>query len=560
MHYIVSTVLPFLYSALAFILLLVPLVVFHEFGHFIFAKLFGVKAEVFSVGFGKKLWKKQIGETEFCVSAIPLGGYVKLLGEDRDAELSPEEQKRALHRQKAWKRFLIFSGGPLFNFILAIFIFMVILVIGEPQVASVVGRVVHHSAAEKMGFRSGDEILSIQDKPVRKFEEVMLALNESPNRDLVFQVKHSGDANATTLMAHVSGQKGIGVYGENAQVGEIEGLLPMARANQIGVSNPNSQAAQVGLETGDVLLEWNEKTLENWEELEAKYLTLRSGESFSLTIQKKGKNARSAPEKVKVQWVRPAHSLGDLGADFGLFSSELFIQQVLQKSPAEKMGLLSGDRLLSVGKESVQSFFQLREKVQFYGETKGVVEISWERSGEVKTATIQPTRTESRDSLLNKVTQYTVGVMPMLVYAEPRVVIERIYHPGVLLKKATLRMFELTSRHLISMKKMFSGEVSMGALSGPIMIGKVAGESMARGLIVFLTNMSIFSIGLGILNILPIPVLDGGHLLLLAVESVRGRPLSPRQMEIVQGLGLIFILTLMGIAFHNDIARLIYSS
>ena len=559
MQFILSSVLPFLYSALAFILILVPLVVFHEFGHFIFAKLFGVKAEVFSVGFGKKLWSKQIGETEFCLSAIPLGGYVKLLGEDRDQSLSVEEQKRALHRQKPWKRFLIFFGGPLFNFILAIFIFMVILVLGEPQMASFVGRVVHHSPAEKMGFKSGDEIVAINQKPVRKFEEVLIALNESPNHQLTFDVKHAGGDQVTQIVADVASQQGVSVYGEKAQVGDIEGLLPMARSTQIGVSNSQSLAAQAGLKTGDVILDLNQKRVENWEVLESLYQSVKPLEKVTFTLQKKNKKTEPA-EKVSVTWAKPSDSQGDLGLDFGLFSSELFIDKVLPHSPAEKMGLLSGDRLISVGTFKVESFFQLREKVQFYGETQGKVQLEWERNGSLKVASIEPTGTEGRDHLLNKVIHYTVGVMPMLVYAEPKVVIEKIYHPITLLSKATSRMLELTSRHVISMKKMFSGEVSMGALSGPIMIGKVAGESMARGLIVFLTNMSIFSIGLGILNILPIPVLDGGHLLLLAVESIRRKPLSNRQMEIVQGLGLIFILTLMGIAFHNDIARLIYSS
>ena len=559
MQFILSSVLPFLYSALAFILILVPLVVFHEFGHFIFAKLFGVKAEVFSVGFGKKLWSKQIGETEFCLSAIPLGGYVKLLGEDRDQSLSSDEQKRALHRQKPWKRFLIFFGGPLFNFILAIFIFMVILVLGEPQMASFVGRVVHDSPAEKMGFRSGDEIVAINQKPVKKFEEVLLALNENPNHQLTFDVKHAGSSDVTQIIAEVASQQGISIYGEKAQVGDIEGLLPMARSTQIGVSAPRSLAAQSGLKTGDLILEMNQKKVDHWEMLESQYQSLKPSEQITLVVQRKMKKAEAA-EKVSVTWVKPSNSQGDLGADFGLFSSELFIDKVLPQSPAEKMGLLSGDRLVSVGKFNVQSFFQLREKVQHYGESDGKVQLTWEREGELRTSSVEPTGAEGRDHLLNKVTHYTVGVMPMLVYAEPKVVIERIYHPITLISKATTRMVELTSRHLISMKKMFSGEVSMGALSGPIMIGKVAGESMARGLIVFLTNMSVFSIGLGILNILPIPVLDGGHLLLLAVESIRRKPLSTRQMEIVQGLGLVFILTLMGIAFHNDIARLIYSS
>ena len=120
-------------------------------------------------------------------------------------------------------------------------------------------------------------------------------------------------------------------------------------------------------------------------------------------------------------------------------------------------------------------------------------------------------------------------------------------------------MITLSWRNLVSLKKMITGDVSVGSLGGPIMIGKIAGESMTRGLIAFLSNMAIFSIGLGVLNILPVPVLDGGHLLLLGVELVRGKPLSPRQLEIIQSVGLVLILALMGIAFRNDFARLFYS-
>jgi regulator of sigma E protease len=124
---------------------------------------------------------------------------------------------------------------------------------------------------------------------------------------------------------------------------------------------------------------------------------------------------------------------------------------------------------------------------------------------------------------------------------------------------ASERMVIFSWRNLVSLRKIVTGDVSVGTLGGPIMMGKIAGESLTRGLIAFLTNMAIFSIGLGVLNILPVPVLDGGHLLLLGVESIRGKPLSMRQMELIQGVGLFFILALMGIAFRNDIAHLIYS-
>src|SRR5687767_3717079 len=148
-------------SVLGFFIILGPLVIVHEFGHYIFARIFGVKAEIFSLGFGPVLAKKQIGETEWRLSAIPMGGFVKLLGEDRDQPLPPELQNRALGRQEPWKRFFIFAGGPLFNFLFAIVIFMVILVIGEPQMASVIGRVVKGSPAAVAGFQSGDRIVAV---------------------------------------------------------------------------------------------------------------------------------------------------------------------------------------------------------------------------------------------------------------------------------------------------------------------------------------------------------------------------------------------------------------
>ena len=251
----------------AFVIILVPLVVFHEFGHFIFAKLFGVKAEVFSVGFGPRLWSRQWGETEFRVSAIPMGGYVKLLGEDREAELGAEEQKRALHHQKPWKRFFIFFGGPLFNFLLAIFIFMVIFVIGEPQMASVVGRVIHGSAAERAGFRSGDQVLEVDHQPVKKFEEIAIAMNEHPDRKLEFKIRHAGSSEPVLITAQTTSEIGLGAYGESARVGMIEGLMPFSRSTQVGISNPSSPAGRAGLTTGDQIVRYNGQLVKTWESL-----------------------------------------------------------------------------------------------------------------------------------------------------------------------------------------------------------------------------------------------------------------------------------------------------
>jgi regulator of sigma E protease len=263
-----------------------------------------------------------------------------------------------------------------------------------------------------------------------------------------------------------------------------------------------------------------------------------------------------------VSWTKPRQSRGEpaeMGDHFGFYSSELFIEKVVPKSPAEVAGVRSGDRLVGVGKNDVQSFFELKDAVQRSGEKDGKVQLRWERAGKKYDVTITPTATAGRDPILNKVTQYTVGVMPMLVLAEPDTFVERVLNPFKLIYAATERVVIFSWRNLVSLRKIATGDVSMGTLGGPIMIGKIAGESLTRGLVVFLTNMAIFSIGLGVLNILPVPVLDGGHLMLLGIESIRGKPLTLRQMEIIQGVGLILILALMGVAFHNDIARLLYS-
>jgi regulator of sigma E protease len=538
-------------NVLGFLIILGPLVVFHEFGHYIFARLFNVKAEIFSVGFGPTLWKRQMGETELRLSAIPLGGYVKLLGEDREAEMSAAEQNRALHKQAPWKRFFIFFGGPLFNFIFAVFVFMAILVIGEPQMASVIGRVVHGSTAEKSGLKSGDRIIAIDGKPVSKFEEVIIRINESPNKELQFRVERPGAQ--INVPVTPTTQEGFSVYGESTHVGEIEGLLASARATHLGVSNRASAAGKAGLKTGDAVSAIDGKTVETWEALEAAYQALPAGQGFKLKVLREP-SGKADPIPVEVALKRGAS--GDLGKDLGLFSSELFVQKTVGDAPAEKAGVKAGDRLVSVSGHPVQSFFDLRDAVQRAGEKDGMVPLQWERDGKLLSANIRPTATTSRDPLLKKVTQYTVGVAPMLVLAEPAVTIERVWNPFTLMYRATERMFVLSWRNLVSIQKMFAGDVSVKTLGGPIMIGKIAGDSLSRGLIAFLTTMGILSIGLGVLNILPVPVLDGGHLLLLGIEMIRGKPLSLRQMEIVQGVGLVFILGLMGVVLKNDFARL----
>ena len=536
-------------SIIGFLAVLGPLVVVHELGHYFFARVFNVKAEVFSIGFGPKLWNKKIGETEWRVSAIPLGGFVKLLGEEVDATIAPEDQSRALQRQAPWKRFFIFFGGPLFNFLWAIVVFMVILLIGEPQMSSVVGRVVQGSYAQKVGFQSGDRVTAINGKPVKSFEELMEAINDNPAKPVNFDVTR--DQNAIThVTATPVTQDGYSVYGEATHVGEIEGLIPSARATMIGVSNPQSAAGKAGLKSGDEIVKMNGTPFTSWELLERTYKNLAPGSAIQLLIKPKGSG------KTEVSLTKPAQSAGSLGTDLGLFSSELFIEKTVPKSPAEAAGLQTGDRLVSIGNQEIQSFFELKDAVQRAGEKDGKVDVRWERAGKMISVILTPTATGTRDALLKKSVQYTIGVAPMVMWDEPVTFVERIYNPFVLVYKATERMAIFSWRNIVSIEKMLTGDVNVSSLGGPILIGKIAGESLSRGLIAFLTTMAILSVGLGVLNVLPVPVLDGGHLLLLGIEAIRKRPLTIRQMEIFQQVGLSLILLLMVVVIKNDLSRL----
>jgi regulator of sigma E protease len=182
--------------------------------------------------------------------------------------------------------------------------------------------------------------------------------------------------------------------------------------------------------------------------------------------------------------------------------------------------------------------------------------VKWERAGEFFEKKIKPNANQSRDPLLKVQTQYTIGVVPQLMWAQPPTVTERVLNPMLLVSKATEKMATYSWRNLVSIRKMITGDVSVATIGGPILIGKIAGESLGRGLIAFLTTMAVLSVGLGVLNLLPVPVLDGGHLMLLTIEMIRGKPLTLRQMEIVQQVGLSLILLLMAVVIKNDLSRL----
>ena len=349
-----------LYSIGAALIALGVLIVIHEFGHFLLAKLSGVGVLTFSVGFGPKLWVTKKGETEYTLRAIPLGGYVKMVGEDSEEEVQPADLERSFARKNLLKRVAIVAAGPGFNLLLAVVLLGVVFLFhGVPVLSSQVGGVEKGSPAERAGIQKGDMIVAVNGQPVHEWEELSQGIKQSGGKSLTAQIR-------------------------------------------------------------------------------------RQGKDLTLTVQPMRKEGRNIFGEVRDEWM------------IGI-SSQITIE-------------------------------------------KG--------------------------------------------------------NPGLAVIKAFEQTYDYAKLTLMALYKIVKGDVSPRNLGGPILIAQMAGQQAQEGLGSFLAFLAVLSVNLGVLNLLPIPVLDGGYLLFFLVESVLGRPVSLRHREMALQVGLFLLMLLMIYAFYNDIARL----
>src|SRR5437762_661951 len=348
-----------IYSIGAALIGLGVLIVFHEFGHFLLAKLSGVGVLTFSVGFGPKLWVKKKGDTEYALSAFPLGGYVKMVGEDPDDEVQQSDIERSFAHKGLLTRIAIVAAGPGFNLLLAVVLLMIVfLFYGVPILSTQVGGVETGSPADRAGIRKGDFIVSLNGEPIREWDELSSGIKASQGEPLNLQIRR---------------------------------------------------------------------------------------ESQEMTI------------------------------------------------------------------------------------------------------TVQPARKEGKNIFGEKRDEWMIGI-------GSQVSIEK-GNAGLAIVRAFRQTYDYAKLTLLALYKMVKGEVSPRNLGGPILIAQMAGQQAQEGLGSFLAFIAVLSINLGVLNLLPIPVLDGGHLLFFLVESVIGRPVSVRHREMAQQVGIFLLLLLMIYAFYNDIAR-----
>ena len=448
--------LEMMHTMLAFVVAIAVLVAAHEYGHFIVARRLGIRVEKFSIGFGPALlsWRSRDGEVLYVIAAIPLGGYVKMLGENPHEQgdeakqaLSPEERLRAFDAQPVWKRASVSVAGPLFNFLFAILAFMIVGWVGQYVTPTVIGAVSPASVAEQAGIVAGDEVVSVDGQAVHSWSQ------------LEERLKHA-------------------VNGE-ARLGLERGGTP----SQVSVHIPPSTKEPLLVDVSESLL----------------------------------------------------------GISPGM---RVLVDSVLPGSPSARAGLQSGDLINQVDGHAVQSVRDFVQSVRRHGGTRMVLNI--ERKGINLDVPIVPEKTEDG-----------VGRIGARMATEP-LQAPVLYRMGLLegIRYGFSRTWDMTALTFTVMAKMLTASISPANLGGPIAIAQLAGRTAELGFASFLAFLALISVNLGVLNLMPIPVLDGGHLVYLLVEKLRGRPLSPKLMERTQMVGLALIVMLMVFAFYNDLTHL----
>ncbi|HCZ9048758.1 TPA: sigma E protease regulator RseP [Vibrio alginolyticus] len=448
-----------LWNLISFIVALGILVAVHEFGHFWVARRCGVKVEKFSIGFGKSIWSK-VGKdgTEYSISMIPLGGYVKMV-DSRVDEVPEHEKHLAFDKKPLWKRTSIVAAGPIFNFLFAIFAYWLVFLIGISAVKPVIGEVTPNSIVAEAGIESGMELKSISGIKTPDWESVNMGL-----------ISHIGDDLITVTL---------------------------------------TSANEVGSEVTKTL------DLREW---------------------------KFDPETQSAM-----QSLG-----FAPYTPEVYrvIEQVSQGGAAEKAGVLPGDEVVAIGQQRVTEWKQVVEAVRSNPDTP--LELTVLRQGYEQTLTLTPGSRE----LANKEVVGFAGIAPKVAEWPESYRFDLQFGVFESIGKAVDKTGQVIGLTISMLKKLIVGDVGLNNLSGPISIAKGAGATADYGLVYFLGFLALISVNLGIINLVPLPMLDGGHLLFFAIEAVIRRPVPEKVQEMGFRIGGAIIFSLMALALFNDFTRL----
>jgi regulator of sigma E protease len=568
-------------SVLYFLLLVGVLVLIHELGHFAAAKLLDVKVLRFSIGFGRPLIRVKLRETEYQIAAFPCGGYVRILGVERSetggggpdgfAGGAGGSAPRGINRnglgggdaagrsfasRPLWQRLVIVFAGPAANLVLPVIIYFAFFAGHSVLPAAVIGDVLDGGAAARAGLEPGDRVLEIDGKPVRYWEELEAAVRSSPGKEVHLRVSR----NARVFERYVTPLEETVRYRDGAVTlqGRI-GITHAPFAPLVGVIDSDAPAARAGLATGDLIISIDGQPVRSWGEVQRHLGKLARRTSL---VYFRGMEVPGAPQ---IQLLAPGFA--DLVPDTqldggkrqtytGLERAEMFVAHVDAGSPAERAGLRSGDLVTALDDAPVTHWIDLDQRLQAAPDR--AFRLTWKRAiaGATQTMSRELTQVHRRqlDEYGHRVTRLVFGARNDVdrgtgatIAIEGRL--------GFALSKALERTGETIATIVSGVFQILSGETPSDALGGPLMMYRVASVSGNQGWDSFVLLLALISINLALINLLPIPMVDGGHLLVFAIEAVSRRPLALATRERVQNVGLALVLLITALALRNDILR-----
>ncbi len=434
----------------AFLAGLAALIFIHELGHFLAARKCGVIVEKFSIGFGKKLFGTTSQGTEFIIAAIPLGGYVKMKGEELGEETN---EKGSFSAAPPHHRLLIAFAGPLFNILFALAIYIFIFMVGVETIGPIIGTVKSNSPALEAGLQTGDKIVSINNKPILYWSELQKKVYDSPGKSLNFQIERltKGIINLEVIP---NSEEINNLFGDKEKVGLI-GITPLA--NTISYVKKGSAAEKAGLQINDRIIAVDDTNIFGWSDLRPAAVD-KPGKSLVFKIQRN--------------------------------DTEILIPL----SPISKIIKDKDGKNLEIG-------------------------------------------------------EIGIGMSGHMVLEQ--------YGLLAAIGRSIKETWEMTALIAVSVQKMLFGSIPADQIGGPILIFQIYGEQAEQGFYEFFRLTALLSINLGLINLLPIPILDGGHILFFLIEIAKGRPVSEKNREIAQQIGFFMLISLMVFAFYNDIVRVI---
>lgn len=537
---------------IALVLMLGPLVLIHELGHFVAARLCGVRVLKFSIGFGPTVgigrwrlaWTRH--GTEYVIAWFPIGGFVKMLGEISDDEHPPEVMDAApdetLRAKPLWQKLFILFAGPGMNLLLPVVIFVGLLAVGLPRPEPVVGLVEPDSPAARAGLAPGDRILDVAGEPVRWWDSVEEAIRTHPGEDV--SVRFERDGKEQTVHLALDARSGLNEFGGVHEIGWA-GLGHARLRAVVGVPGADTPADRAGLRSGDRVTAVAGAPVDDWEQLASHYAAAGREGSVDLSVE------RVAPDATE-SLTLSVPATGSLSA-LGVVPASVLILRVSPDSPAEKAGLEPGDLLLTADGAPIGSFASFAEMVRSSGGR--TLQITVASGGTTRSIAIQPAMLEADNGLGIPEPRYLIGIEAAAASLPGAMGKEIERNPLRSVPKAAGMTYDVTRTFLAGLGKLLTGEVSHKQLSGPIGIAEIAHKAIERGFEAYLSMLVLISINLGVLNLLPIPVLDGGQALLFTIEGVKRSPVSLRTREIVQQVGVTVLVLLMGLAFWNDLSR-----